>query len=168
MATAIVPLANLTLGTAQLTVTFSSIPNTYRDLYFVYVGKSASYQSAFPSIRLNNDTTTGNYTGQEMSGAQPSTASASTMNNSYGLNINSGANVNMTNTGVIVFHVLDYSATDKHKMVLSRYNFPTSGAGASGARWANTAAVTTVTFGNDFSTVNFAAGSTFALYGVLA
>ena len=71
------------------------------------------------------------------------------------------------NTGTVSADVVDYSATDKHKTTLGRGNafgetYPIS---MYVTRWANTAAITSVTV--KMIVGNFAAGCTLYLYGVL-
>jgi len=61
---------------------------------------------------------------------------------------------------------MDYSATDKHKTMLTRHNLDTSGTNAFAHRWASTSAITSITF--TAATANFVSGSSFALYGVAA
>jgi len=67
-----------------------------------------------------------------------------------------------------ISQLLDYSATDKHKTLINRLNSTNGGSSTENveqqaARWANTAAVTSIEiFGN------FASGATFNLYGVIA
>lgn len=67
----------------------------------------------------------------------------------------------------IVANVLDYSATDKHKTVLFRPGAASQASIGEAGRWANTSAVTTISFvsanGSSFPT-----GLTIALYGVSA
>jgi hypothetical protein len=64
-----------------------------------------------------------------------------------------------------VFHFIDYSATNKHKMALARSNNPNLGTDSLSGRWASTDAINSIQV---YSTSNLAAGSTFALYGVIA
>jgi hypothetical protein len=52
---AITPLANITLGSAAASVTFSSIAATYKDLYLVaQTGLSSAGQTV--NVQFNNDT----------------------------------------------------------------------------------------------------------------
>jgi hypothetical protein len=72
-----------------------------------------------------------------------------------------------TTSGNLTATFFDYSATDKHKTYVSQNGTSNKGSEVAAGRWANTAAVTSLTL----SSVNgwtFAAGSTFALYGVSA
>jgi hypothetical protein len=61
----------------------------------------------------------------------------------------------------------DYSATDKHKSILSRADKASFATEASAQRWVNTVAITSLqVYGASGGT--FTAGSTFALYGIAA
>jgi hypothetical protein len=78
-----------------------------------------------------------------------------------GLTISSSINANIS-------QIMDYSATDKHKIVLARENaLGESYVRASSSRWANTAAITSITCVIDTG-ANFNSGSTFSLYGIVA
>jgi len=166
MAAALVPLQNITLGSAQSSVTFASIPTTgFRDLRLVVSAKPTG--TGYPAVggRYNSDTGS-NYTFVRMTGngsSAGSLASSATYNSwasTYGLGPVAGAISNF------IIDVLDYAATDKHKTSLARANTPNDGVEASASRWANTAAVTSITLLTTADT--FAVGSTFALYGVVA
>jgi len=65
----------------------------------------------------------------------------------------------------LVSQINDASATDKHKSVISRNSNATGTVNMSAVRWANTAAVTSITIS---CSSNIAAGSTLALFGVAA
>lgn len=152
-----IPLANITLGSSASSVTFSSIPGTYRDL--VVIGTFVpSGAFADMGLRFNGDGGT-NYSFVEAAG------------NGSTANSNSGARAQAvmlytTGTDSWMFNaqIMDYSATDKHKTVLSRANSAAVVTIMTANRWANTAAITSVTVRPDAST--FASGSTFALYGI--
>ena len=165
MANAMVALANLTLGSAQATVTFSSIPATYRDLRLV-VTIPTGYSGAGSGVKFNTDTDyTNNYSRVVMGGNGTSAYSSS----------NSGAGNPAANhdlgalraDGNLIADFLDYSATDKHKTVLVRENGSGNEASAQATRWASTAAVTTLTFTTDGGT-NLPSGSSWALYGIVS
>jgi hypothetical protein len=157
---ALTALANITLGSAQASVTFSSISQAYRDLIFVVVPLSASTEEL--GLQLNTDTGS-NYSHGFMRG-NGSSASAYT---GSGTSITLGATAYSYTDSRSVFNIVinDYSATDKHKTVLIRSNDYSSAVEAGCGRWANTDAVTTVRLFGRFG-VNFAAGTTVALYGV--
>jgi len=66
----------------------------------------------------------------------------------------------------VVASFMDYSATDKHKTVLSRGGQANAFVMAYATRWANTNAVTTLQVG--MNGTNYLSGSTFSLYGIKA
>jgi len=155
-------LANITLGSTAATVTFTSIPATYRDLVLVYNGTVET--GATTGIRFNGDTGS-NYNEVVMygvgSGSGTSTATANL----------TGLNVGYPGTGItqIRVQIMDYSATDKHKTTLSRSDNSAIVVAALAGRWASTSAITSITFRNSESQsgiYDFNAGSTFALYGI--
>jgi hypothetical protein len=162
------PLANVTLGSATSSVTFSSIPATYRDLILVYQYARASGETSL-NVRFNGDTGS-NYSFVNMIGSSFSGAT-STSNTFTGITPEQGNQGNPGDTlrGVWHYQLMDYSATDKHKTVLQRHNtLKADGAQwttAQASRWANTAAITSISF---TTSVNMSAGSNFSLYGVIA
>jgi hypothetical protein len=154
------PLANVTLGSSAASVTFSSIPATYRDLIVVVNGGGGD--NVF--LAINGDTTDANYSAVQMSGSG-SVADGGAVPSFYNRILNNwGFMTNNLNTNYIV-QFMDYSATDKHKTYLSRSNNAANGMTALAGRRANTAAITSVGI---LSSASFLTGSTFALYGVIA
>lgn len=161
MATAFVPLANITLGASQSTVTFSSIPGTYRDLVLVMV-PITSGSSLSGSMTFNGDTSS-NYSGVYMYG-NGANAYSGTYSTTY-LNLSWYAASTAAAPAPFIHNIMDYSATDKHKSVLTRASGSANGVDVLAGRWASTAAITTVAVTGNSS---FQAGSTFALYGISA
>lgn len=157
------PLANITLGSTAASVTFSSISG-YRDLVLVVNAKSVSGQDV-SGIQFNNDTTSTYYlVAMEGNGSSTSSSAPAAQNAIYATWSNN--NISNTELNVQTWSVMDYSATDKHKSVLVRSNVAGLETAAVAGRWANTAAVTTLKIIN--TSYSFAAGSTFALYGIAA
>ena len=152
-----IALANLTLGSADAEVEFSSIPATYRDLVLVINADTASSGNA-GKIQINGDTTVGNYTSVRMVGSSGG-ASSNTNGETIRWEVSAASN------NLIIVNFMDYSATDKHKTVLVRANANGAAVEASANRWANTNAITSfkVYYG-----YNFSAGATFALYGIVS
>lgn len=159
------PLANITLSSSAASVTFSSISQVYRDLVLVIAGVAAT-NSVQNSVKatFNSDTTASNYYAVTMRGNGSATASSS---------YNVGAFLEAFSTGIattgitnITASFMDYSATDKHKSYLSRFNDAGVATGAIAGRWANTSAITSIALSFDSGT--WASGSTFALYGIVA
>jgi hypothetical protein len=156
------PLANITLGSAAASVTFSSISGLYRDLILVVnYGTTTSGQDL--RIRLNGDTAT-NYNDVTMDGNGSLTSSGGGSGTTK-FDIDSYGTPG-TVTGSILFSIMDYSVTDKHKSTLTRMDNAAKVTRAIAGRWASTSAVTTVLVYLSGST--FLAGCTFSLYGVAA
>ena len=156
---AYVPLANITLSASQSAVVFSSMLQSYRDLVLV-ANTTATAGSQSIYVIISGDFGA-NYNYVTMVG-NGSSASSSAINNSTA--ITESGFTNSSNNFII--NVMDYSATDKHKPLLIRGNNAAQETNAMAARWASTSAVTSIQL--TASANQFAAGSTFALYGVSA
>jgi hypothetical protein len=155
-----IALANVTL-TSQATITFSSIPATYRDLVLVCSGTTSV--NANLVTRVNGDSGT-NYSWVYMSGNGTSATSGS---NASDTSILQGAtafwiSASPTNT---IFNFMDYSATDKHKTVLVRTDGSTRATEAIASRWANTSAITSIAI--SLTSGTFTSG-TMSLYGIVS
>ena len=150
------PLATVTLGSSAASVTFSSIPATYRDLILVIKGGPTTSDDL--TVKLNSDSGA-NYSRVYALGNGTGTSSGADSSGGF------GAFATGTNN-TIILQFMDYSATDKHKTVLSRFSSTEQYAGMIAGRWANTAAVTTI--GLTVTSTTFASASTFSLYGVIS
>jgi hypothetical protein len=155
-------LATRTLTGTAASVTFSSIPATYRDLVVVYRGTSANTGIGSFTMRFNSDAAT-NYSYMLM---DANAAGVTSPTNSFtsavaGLTISSSQNISIA-------HIMDYSATDKHKTVIARGNaMGDSFVRVVASRWANTAAITSILCRTDQGS-NFNSGATFSLYGIIS
>jgi hypothetical protein len=159
-------LNQITLAAASSSVTFSNIPQGYGDL--VLVTSTAAGNTGSPGgnarnllVRANGDSGN-NYPRVIMSGDGGTARSTSDTQSWFALDWYGHTN--------LTFHIhqlqfLDYSATDKHKTVLNRV-FSTNATEAIAHRWANTAAINSLSIFYDSNTL--AAGSAFYLYGVHA
>lgn len=154
------PLANVTLGSAASSVTFGSIPATFRDLICVVVATGSTTLQG--RIRLNSDSGS-NYSYQRMSGSGSSATATEQSSQSSGY-VSAIAQATTTGQLQMSINIMDYSATDKHTTIVSRADQAANGTEAFANRYANTAAVTSVQILT--STGNWAIGSTFALYGI--
>jgi hypothetical protein len=153
-------IASNVVSSAVASVTFSSIPSTYRDLVIV-MNPLVSTAGNGLLMRFNSDSG-GNYQNLIMRG-NGSATSAFGYTNQTSVFITFGA---VDNVGTITTaSIFDYNQTDKHKSVLARHNSVTSVVEQIGARWANTAAINNISIiGNG---VNITAGSSFYLYGIV-
>jgi hypothetical protein len=154
-------LANITLGSSASSVTFSSIPATFRDLVV-----ACNVQASAPNgvkIRVNG-LTTGIYSSVITLGDGSSAISytGGTGVNFLGLN-----NQGTTMFSPMIVQVMDYSATDKDKTILARQSVAnaTDGVSTTAGRAATTNAITSIQFLFD-TAATFSTGSTFALYGI--
>jgi hypothetical protein len=149
-----IALANTTISGNPADITFSSIPATYRDLVCVVSGSTDATRTIF--LNFNGDSSTYSTVFMEGNGT---TASSEVENTTSALIGRFSSSVNS-----MIFHVMDYMATDKHKTVLSRMGVANLTVRAYAARWANTNAITSVKI-----TVNggtFSSGTTLSLYGI--
>jgi hypothetical protein len=151
-----IALANYTVtGSAVNSVTFSSIPATYRDLVLVFSGAL----SADSPVYLTYNADTNGYTRISMSGDGSAASS------------NSGSDGRVVELGDtqsnFIAHIMDYSATDKHKTVLTRSNDASRITYAGASRWASTNAITSILIDPD-TTTQIAVGSTLSLYGIVS
>jgi len=158
---AYIALANVTLSTSDSSITFSSIPNAYRDLVIVITGRTTA--NADLGFRFNGDSNANYsfvYMGSDGSNELSGTAAGQTQI------VLDAYFWRSTEISTCIAHIMDYSAADKHKTVLSRNNVAGGGTDAFANRWANTAAITSVEVRNPAQ--SFASGTTFSLYGVIA
>jgi len=152
-------IATTTLVSNTPTITFSSIPSSYRDIVLVISG-SDTVGGNLPLIRFNGDSGT-NYSFVRA-------ITYGTVISSRGTNFTSTwdlAAINIAQSSVIV-NIMDYSATDKHKTALARTNANTAEVWMGAARWANTAAINQI--GLSLISGNYRAGTTISLYGIAA
>lgn len=158
-------LGNITLTSAQTTITLSSISQSYRDLYLV-ITIAGLGSGGKPLIRVNNDAGL-NYTGTVIR-ANGTTANGVNLYQ-YNYGATTGVYVNNTGSNDTFFDVWmpDYATTDKHKNLMIRANGADSGVEMNVQKWNNTSAVTSLvlTFG---SGQTWGIGTTVALYGVSA
>jgi hypothetical protein len=162
----------VTLGASQTTVTFSSIPQTYKHLQIRGIARSTravTLEGAW--AYFNNDTSTTTYAVHGIAGDGASASSyAIPTPNSGGLQggIISAASATSSIFGVFVMDILDYTNTNKNTTTRSLTGADLNGSGTirliSGL-WLNTAAITSIKFdtqaGGDFTQY-----SSFALYGI--
>lgn len=152
-------LANTTLTSSTSTLTFSSIPGTYRDLFLSVSGPSSN---GFDFIRFNSNTSGYSRIGM---GATGSSTISFMGGDSTAVDVGMG----VSNTFSYVIHIMDYSANDKGKGVLLRGSVPQGTANQPmllGAyRWANNSPITSITFSTGGAYVS---GTNFSLYGVVS
>ena len=156
-----VKINNVTLAAASSSVTFSNIPQNYRDLVLV-INFPTTASVGDVGIRFNSDAGS-NYSYVEAFGSGSTTGStAGAGNRTYNV---IGYLTSVTRIATIA-QVMDYSATDKHKTILTRENDAIGTLRMLSTRWNNTSAITSLTILVQSNT--FGTNSTFTLYGIEA
>lgn len=163
MGAALVPLQNITLGSSTASVTFGSIPGTYRDLRLVVTAQQNTTSDRQATIKPNNDAANASLVYMDGSGSGTGVAGTATNISIYYIAPGPAANSIVQSTT----DIFDYGATDKHKTFLTRSGSSYNPVSAYASRWASTTAITSLVIYPNIGG-NFSAGSTFALYGVVA
>lgn len=154
-------LNQITLAASSSIITFSNIPQNFEDLVLVSSLSVSTGTTIF--YRFNGDSGT-NYNTIAMTGAQGQARSQASANrNDINVSWYVGLAANEQVNGIL--QIFDYPEIDKHKPILQRMN-QTGEVAATAGRWANTAAITSVSVIPNVGTLN--TGSTFSLYGVFA
>lgn len=155
-----VAITEITLASSVASVTLP-FPTGYRDIILIsnFNGATAGDVLVF---RLNGDSGS-NYSGVGMRG-NGSTTYSGTWSTAYGILSAYGGFTSTFEVNIAQF--MDYSATDKHKTVLTRSNISDSKTEANVNRWASTSAITSI---NIYAgSGNLVSGSTFVMYGIEA
>ena len=157
------PIATTTLGSAQATVTLSSIPSTYTDLVLIISTRFAGGGGASAILAQFNSDSGSNYSQTQLS-ANGSTASSfrgtSTTTAAFGI---APDTANEFATSII--QLQNYSNTTTYKTSLVRTNIASDRVRFIVNLWSSTSAINSIYLQNNGAT-NFVAGSTFTLYGI--
>jgi hypothetical protein len=162
---AMFPIAMVNVGTATPSVTFTSIPQTYKHLQIRFIAKTTT-------ANVNSDTTRISLNGNAITKNHYLYGDGTTAYAGVGTNgdVNNTPRANYTSVfGAEVVDILDYTSTTKNKTIRSLGGFDANGAGElalySNLYATNTNAITSITL--TASANNFAQFSQFALYGIL-
>lgn len=153
------PIASITLSSAQSSVTFSGIPQTYTDLVLVINGYDVD-GNGYLTMQFNSDTGS-NYSRTTLSG-NGSTTSSIRNSNSTVLYPTIGSS--STNIGGDIIQIQNYSNSNTYKTLLFRGSQTGSATIAQVGLWRSTSAITSIKL--SAASGNIASGSTFNLYGV--
>jgi len=156
-------IATTTLGSANSTITFSSISSAYTDLRLVFNGSPVS--STYLKMQFNSDTAT-NYSWTYLSGSGSAANSGSGTSSTFILaaaqSSSSSAYPSLSSIDIFSY------AGSTFKTVLTSYAGDYNGSGLVNANvslWRSTSAINTITI--FYNTGNIAASSTATLYGIL-
>lgn len=151
-------------------VTFSSIPSTFTHLQLRVFARSA--QSATTDtiyFRFNSDSGN-NYSRHLLSGDGASATSTGYYpENVVFVGTIPAATSTSSVFGSYVLDILDYTNTNKNKVVRSSGGYDANGSGIldfRSANWNSTNAITTIALANYTAGANFVAGTRFDLYGI--
>lgn len=153
-------IATTTLGSAQSSVTFSTIPGTYTDLVLVAQGKMVTGGAINNQIEFNADSGT-NYSRTFLYGDGSSAASGRASNQNW----LAYPYWDSTNPSITIVQIMNYSNTTTFKTSISRNAQPAGTTTVEVGLWRSTSAITSIKItrggGNNMDT-----GSTFTLYGI--
>lgn len=155
------------------TITFSSIPNTYKHLQIRAIARGGS-ASTLDAIKLtfNGDGSSSNYVTLHQlygSGSGTPASQSSTSNGWIYQSYITGANATSNVFGTFVTDIFDYSSTNKNKTTRTLAGSDQNGSGfvtfGSGLWMNSSTAINSITMVVDGGS-NFAQPSQFALYGI--
>lgn len=168
---AMFPLGMVQVGSAgSATVSFTSIPSTYKHLQVrALIRGTASASAISANMQFNSDTGS-NYSYHELYGNGTSAqASAGATQTRFFLHGNAPAATALASSfGVAVMDILDYASTSKYKTTRCLDGMDVNGSGGyillDSGSWQNTNAISSIQIAP--SSGNFAQYSQFALYGI--
>jgi hypothetical protein len=170
-ATSYESIATTTLGANQLTISFTSIPSTYKHLQIRLLARTDRAGNPASNVLLNfNSDTSANYSYHDLDGdgaSAYSSGSASTSNIATQRISGNTAGANVF--GAIVIDILDYQNTNKYKTVRYLGGYDNNGGGEiylGSGNWRSTSAITQIDLTSINGTANFKQYSSFALYGI--
>ena len=166
-------IATLTANGSQSTLTFTSIPSTFKHLQVRLNARGNDSGATGQDLTLQFNSISSGYARHQLYGDGTSANSGGTTGDSqvnlgYLPAASSPANV----YGVAIIDILDYASATKAKTIRSLSGNDQNNADGiiffnSGFTTANTNAITTVSLkSGTYSGGNFTSGSTFALYGI--
>jgi hypothetical protein len=138
-------LGEVILGASAASISFQSIPATYRSLMIQFSLRTDAGSSTSLMVRFNNDSGTNQYTYSVVYGAGSSPGAFSALNDTslYTAELpRLASTANQFTQGIS--HIYDYAATNKHKGILSIANRPESEIYIHGGTWRSTAAINRV------------------------
>jgi hypothetical protein len=158
-------IATTTLGSANNSIAFSSIPSTYTDLRIVLVAQSVSDNDT--NMRLNGDTGN-NYSAVNVFGNGTSAGTGIFNSISY-IPIGQVTALPISpNWGLLTLDIFSYAGST-NKTCVSTFAQNKNGSGATESTislWNNTSAITSINI-YQAASGTFATGSTATLYGIL-
>ena len=160
-----------TLSASQQTISFTSIPSTYKHLQIRMIARSDRASNPASNVLLTfNSDTAANYSYHELDGDGASAyggGSAGTSN--VPMQRISGNTAGSNVFGALVVDILDYQNANKYKTLRYLGGYDNNGSGEiylGSGNWRSTSAVSRIDLQTINGTYNFVSGSSFALYGI--
>ena len=154
------------------TITFSSIPSTYKHLQLRFSLKGTSGSGGYPTsfnFYVNGDNSSANYYCHAFNGSGAAATVGAGANNSDFIYA-PGSNVDSTNYAGGIIDILDYTNTNKNTTFRSLNGLDNNGSGYirfTSLLWVNTAAITSISFVTDPTYLgSWTTASKIALYGI--
>lgn len=161
-------IATVTVGSGGTsTITFSSIPSTYKHLQVRGIGKSTNGANGANLFLKANSDAGNNYSWHQLYGDGVSTGAGGIASLSPVITTSLTGTASTSTFASTVIDILDYANTSKYKTFRSLGGYDVNAGGVVQLRssvWMNTAAINTLTFTVDG--YNFSEYSSFALYGI--
>lgn len=153
-----------TTASDSATVTFSSIPNTYSDLFLSCKIKPVNNGTAYLNVRVNSDSGS-NYSNQQLVFTNAN-ASAYQVFNDTGIEI-VGNQFQTNGTFNMTIDLNGYSSTSAWHPLMLKVDNTDSTSRKMLAIWKSTSAIDSITIFVSPTNSSIGAGSTFSLYGIL-
>lgn len=148
------------------TITFSSIPSTFKHLQI----RCSFLVSAGCSIKLQVNGVGGtSYAWHSLNGNGTAVAANAAASVPFPYVAGIVNNASTTQPNVAIIDILDYTSTTKNKTIRTFNGFDANGSGevnVLSGLFNNTNAITSVSISSESGTQNFTTSSTFALYGI--
>ncbi len=169
----VVKLSQIVTASSQASVDFTSIASTYSAIRVEFFARDTQggTASVVMRVRVNNDSTSGNYTASAFSGIQNgATLSSTNAASANGVFISGlpqdGNTAGITTAAVVTF--IGYAGTTFHKRILAQCGYDDGTSNLTelnfSSRWKSTSAINQLTFYTDGTA--FKDGSVFTLYGI--
>ena len=149
---------------SSTTVSFTSIPSTYKSLQ-IRATFSAAATSGSVFVQANGDTGS-NYAVHRLNGSGSTVAAQASTSTGYPA-LNAAVNLSATYPSSLIIDIHDYASTTKNKTMRAIYGLDTNSSvgeiDLTSVLWMSTSAINRL---DVFAGTNFTSTSTFALYGM--
>ena len=161
---------HIELGSAQNSITFTSIPQTYTDLLVVFSLRAVSGNHPSSSISLNTYGT-GTYTRRQLAGSGSAASSNTTTESELYLSQIPAADNTANTFGNTQVYIPNYTSSATKSLsadLVSEQNATQAYQAITSGSWDQTAAVTSVSLQTYGRSINLAQYSSATLYGITA